>query len=331
MAAQRLSRVGERGFLRRLLPRMAAAAPGRFRVPPGDDAAVLADGTVLTIDGLTEGTHFESGWAARCRGFGFSLGRALGWKLMSANLSDLAAMGATRRRWSLIYLGAPGSLSVSFLDDFYRGLRDVGDAASCAIAGGDTVRAKDLSMAAAVGARLSGRPLTRSGASAGDLVCVAGEVGDAAAGLAVLQGRARVRSRADAALFVRRFFRPRPQLEDGARLAAERGVTAALDLSDSLLETLQLLCAASGVGASIEISEVPVSAAYRRHAGVDARVLSGGEDYGLLFTLKRARAAALRRAVRFSVIGETVPARAGLRFHLNGRAIQPPAAFRHFG
>src|SRR5690348_7502606 len=90
-----LGALGERGFLKKILPGIKHFQSNRFAVPPGDDAAVLtsAGRPVLTIDALTEGTHFKSAWAARCATFGgFSLARGLGWKLLGSSLSDLAAM-----------------------------------------------------------------------------------------------------------------------------------------------------------------------------------------------------------------------------------------------
>jgi thiamine monophosphate kinase len=124
-ADPRLSSLGEWGLLRRILPPLNRIHPRRFRVPPGDDAAVMADprSTTLSIDGLTEGTHFETSWAPAVRSLlGVSLGRALGWKLLGSALSDLAAMGAVSQRWAMIYLGAPPQVRASFLLDFHQGL-----------------------------------------------------------------------------------------------------------------------------------------------------------------------------------------------------------------
>jgi thiamine monophosphate kinase len=95
-----LRSLGERGLINWILPRLRAQPGRRFLVPPGDDAAVLSSigRPVLSIDGLSEGTHFKLSWEARVRRDGFSLGRGLGWKLMGSSLSDLAAMGEIDNR-----------------------------------------------------------------------------------------------------------------------------------------------------------------------------------------------------------------------------------------
>jgi thiamine-monophosphate kinase len=327
-----LAALGEWGFLRRLLPRLQRRSARAFLVAPGDDAAVLAGGErpVLSIDGLTDGTHFHSSWERRVRSLtGVSLGRALAWKLIGSCVSDLAAMGATFRRWAMVYLGAPGSVKLSFLNDLYAGLDEAARRQGVALAGGDTVRASRITLVAAVGGGLKGRPLTRRGARPGMDLCVAGFVGDAAAGLRVLQGRKNGVEAADARYFARRFFDVRPQLEMGERLARERGVGGAIDVSDALSDCLSILCRDSGVGADIDIGSLPTSAAFRRHFRPDL-ALSGGEDYALLFAATPAAARRLSRAGAV-VIGRVTQKRSGIQYRQNGRPIPAPRSFQHFG
>ncbi len=288
-------------------------------------------GVVLTIDGLTEGTHFRSSWGkyleSRC---GFSLGRALGWKLLGSSLSDLAAMGPTTGRWALIYLGAP-ALQAGFLENFYAGLKETAGRYDCALAGGDTVKARELTLVAAVGGRLTGsRAVSRSGARPGDLLCVAGAVGDAAVGLGILRKKIVLPDRRDGAAFVRRFFEHAPRFSDSNFLTRERGVTSMIDLSDSLQESIGLLGEASRLGATVNLNRIPVSRLYQRWFRPKASLLSGGEDYALHFTLKKAALSRLLGKVRFSVIGEMTKASSGIRYFLNGAPCHPPPAFRHF-
>lgn len=330
--AASLARLGERRFLKRLLPQLVRLGSHRFFVPPGDDAAVLKGRgvPVLTIDGLTENTHFRLRWEKTCRKFGFSLARALGWKMMGASLSDLAAMGENANRWAMIYLGAPGKTPVSFLNEFDRGVREAARRFDCALAGGDTVRAETISLVAAVGAeRVGSRSLVRSGARAGDLIGVAGTVGDAAVGLKILEGQLRA-TPAAARFFVKRFFDHRPLFNEGRALARERGVTALLDLSDSFRESVELLGEASKVGVRVNIDRIPVSSLYRRTVGISPELLTGGEDYGLLFTFKPAALSALKKKMRFAVVGEITPRNEGIRFFNQGRAFTAPKAFQHF-
>ena len=325
-----LGRLGERGFLARLLPSLGRSS--FFRVPPGDDGAVTRGPVplVLSVDALTEGTHFRSRWDAACRRIaGFSLGRGLGWKLLGSSLSDLAAMGETDRRWTMICLAAPPDLPLALLSELQKGVREAARRFDCAQAGGDTIRSRSFTLVAAVGGRLSGRALTRDAARPGDFIAVAGSIGDAAAGLAVLDGRLRP-SRRDAAYFVRRFFDHRPQFAAARALAREPGTGGVLDLSDSLRESVDLLCEASGVGAVVDIDRVPVSANYRRVVGLSPAVAAGGEDYGLLFSVRPGRVAPLGRRIRFSVIGRVTGKRSGIRWRWRGNEVAAPVAFHHF-
>ena len=327
-----LAGIGEWGFLNRLLPRLQRRSAGAFLVAPGDDAAVLSGGDrpVLSIDGLTDGTHFRSAWDRRLQNLlGISLGRALAWKLLGSCVSDLASMGVTARRWAMIYLGAPGSARISFLEDLYSGLDEAARRQDVSLAGGDTVRAKDVSIVAAVGASLKGRPLTRRGARAGMKWCLGGNVGDAAAGLAVLDGKEKSVSPADARVFVRRFFDVRPQLELGARLSRERGVGGAMDVSDALSDSLSIFCRDSGVGAEIDLESLPLSAAFRRHFSAET-ALTGGEDYVLLFAAEPAVARRLEHAAGITVIGDVTPRRRGVGYRRAGRRICVADAFQHF-
>lgn len=325
-----LSALGERGFIKKIL---GSASPS-FVVPPGDDAVVLRNPghSVLSIDGLTEGTHFRSSWSKRCKQVGgFSLGRGLGWKLIGSSLSDLAAMGKTTHRWVMVYLGAPGNTPLDFLAELQKGVREAARKFNCALAGGDTVNARDLSLVAAVGGDSKGTHiLRRKGARPGDLICVAGTIGDAAIGLKLLEGKSHLRSRADSAYFVRRFFQHEPLFEAASFLAEEKGVTSAIDLSDAFLDSVQIMGEASKVGARIHVERIPLSKTYQRWFKWTPDLLTGGEDYSLLFTLRAEALSRLRRLLSFSVVGHVVPASQGIVYSLRGSPLAPPRSFQHF-
>ena len=329
-----LGQLGERGFIKKILPTKSSRLSASFLVPPGDDAAILKNvgRSVLSIDGITEETHFKWSWDRRCREWAdISLGRALGWKLMGASLSDLAAMGKTRSRWAMIYLGAPGRTPVNFLSELQLGVKETALKYDCALAGGDTVKARDLSLVAAVGGDSFGqRPLLRSGAKPGDLLCVAGTVGDAAVGLRVLQGKLRGISPHDRTFFIRRFFQHEPMFRAGALLAEEPHVTSSIDLSDALKDSIEIIGDASKVGAQVFIENIPVSSSYRRVCSVGPSLLTGGEDYSLLFTLRAPALARLRKKLSFSVIGYVCPLSHGIRYLYRGRSLKAPKSFQHF-
>ncbi|MCG3205407.1 MAG: Thiamine-monophosphate kinase [Elusimicrobia bacterium] len=332
-SSQRLGAVGEWGLIKKILS-LPPLFPRSMRVPPGDDAVVLnnAGQSVLSIDGLTEGTHFKLNWTPRLQAWtDFSLGRGLGWKLMGSSLSDLAAMGFTHHRWAMIFLGAPASTPIPFLSELQRGIREAARKYQCTLAGGDTVRAQQLTLVAAVGGDSQGRRLLkRHGARVGDLICIAGSVGDATVGLRLLENKIRIPSRVDRAYFIKRFFKVDPLFEIGRYLSNERGVTSAMDLSDALKDTVDIWAQASRVGARLQIEKIPVSLAYKRWMKVDPSLLSGGEDYSLFFTLHPAALPRLRKKLSFSVVGFVTSQKKGIVYTWLGNPIKPHASFQHF-
>jgi thiamine-monophosphate kinase len=329
-----LGSLGELGFLRQFLPRLKRFQASRFAVPPGDDAAVLngRPSLVLSIDGLTEGTHFRLSWARRVERLGgFRLGRGLGWKLLGSAISDLAAMGQSERRWAMIYLGAAGSLPLSFLNDFYQGLREKAALYKCALAGGDTVRARDTTLVAAVGADQSrGVSFRRDNAQPGEIILIAGSIGDASIGLRVLEQGPRRLNKQAAAYFVRRFFDHTPQLDAAEKLARAGRIRCAMDVSDSVQDTINTICEMSNVGAVINVDRIPVSRMYRRFADSPPAVLAAGENYALLFSCAPKHARTLAKLTGAAVVGLVTPAKTGARYFLNGKPIQPPPAFSHY-
>lgn len=258
--------------------------PGAAAVGIGDDAAVVdvSEGAsvVATADALVEGVHFRWDW---------SRPPDVGHKSVTANVSDLAAMGA-RPRWLLVTVCAPPSTSEDTLRDLYGGI-----AAACVdygteLVGGDTVRAATFVIAVTALGEISGDPLRRSGAKTGDVLAVTGPLGRAAAGVNLLlsQDPKKV-SPEDALTCMQAHTRPVARLEEGLALR-DGGVHAAIDISDGLGSDVRRLAEASGLGAEIDADRLPVAPETRRIAdarGWDAErmVLGGGEDYELLVAL----------------------------------------------
>jgi thiamine-monophosphate kinase len=232
----------------------AASLPPALVVGPGDDAAVLADGTVLCLDATVEGTHFapgtEAGLVARK-----ALGRAL---------SDLCAMGATPQTVHVGALLPPGCDGPALA----AALAHWAAAFGVALAGGDTKRAPAGCLAFAVAASgrcRGGPPWLRSGGRPGDRLWVTGPLGGAGAG---------------------RHLRVRPRTDVVAALrGAAVPVHACLDLSDGLLRNLRQLCEASGCGAEVEASALPVHADVAKDRDRIAAALGDGEDFELLLAL----------------------------------------------
>jgi thiamine-monophosphate kinase len=250
--------LGEFGLIQALSAWLAPdpETPGapRALVGIGDDAAVLAapDGRVVaTTDFLLEGRHFRRDWSSAA-----DIGR----KAAARSLADIAAMGAVPSGL-LVALAAPGDLPVSWARDLAAGLAAECARAGAAVIGGDTARASSVLLAVTGLGDLAGRdPVRRSGAVPGDLVAVAGPLGHAAAGLALLSaGLARGGDPPEPPApggthppgpplrpLVTAHQRPAPPYDAGPE-AAGLGATAMIDVSDGLLADLGHIAAASGV------------------------------------------------------------------------------------
>ncbi|MBB5360308.1 thiamine-monophosphate kinase [Rhodanobacter sp. ANJX3] len=256
------------------------------RLGIGDDAAVLAvpagQELAVAIDTLVEGVHFPRGTSAV----------DIGWKALAVNLSDLAAMGATPA-WALLALTLPEP-DQAFVKGLAEGFAQLAKPHRLALVGGDTTRGP-LSISVAVhGFVAPGKALMRSCAKVGDAVLVTGTLGDAAAGLHALAHPFAVEEqRSDARdLLVARLNRPTPQLAAGSAL---RDLAhACIDISDGLIADLGHICTASGVGAEIDASLLPLSPslmAIYDDASAQQFALTGGDDYELCFTVPMNRLA----------------------------------------
>lgn len=257
----------------------------------GDDAAVTVPGgaTATSVDALVDGVHFRREWCPPA---------AAGHKAMAAALSDLAAMGA-RPGEAYVWLGLPDDLDEDAILAVAEGLADCAERTGVAVLGGDLTRAPSLALSVTVvgHADAPGDLVGRQGAGEGDLVCVTGELGAAAAGLLLLEGAERANSLSGdlGAALIDRQLRPWPRLAEGAALA-RAGAVAMIDLSDGLGADAEQLAAASGVSVEIEMERVPLAPGVEQLAaalGRDPFALGlGGEDYELLCALPAARVAA---------------------------------------
>lgn len=274
----------------------------------GDDCALLAPPPgfeiVITSDTLISGRHFPE----ETQPFD------IGWKALAVNLSDLAAMGA-KARWFTLALALPEA-DQRWLAGFADGLKTLADQSGVHLVGGDTTRGPLTITITALGVLPAGSAIRRSGAQAGDRICVSGTLGDAA--LALDRWRAGDTSRSEDALSLRaRLDRPTPRLALGE---AMRGLAhAAIDLSDGLAADLSHVLKASGTGAHIYATRLPASPAFDRLAPPDERArlqLAGGDDYELCLCIPPAQFSEARRQAaalgcQLSDIGE-VDASGGL-------------------
>jgi thiamine-monophosphate kinase len=263
----------------------AASGPNAraIRVGIGDDAAVLeASGTgalVWTVDAQVEGTHFRTDFVSW---------EDLGWRSFMAAASDLAAMSAEPVA-ALSALVLANSVDDEALDALARGQAAAASAVGAPVVGGNLARGTETSITTTLFGRAAS-PVLRSGARAGDGVWLAGPVGLAAAGFAVLEASvqdASIAKHADAAACLQAWRRPTARIAEGRALA---GVAhAAIDVSDGLAHDAWQLAAASDVRIVLDLAAVLAAAgqplavcAKLLERGPIELALHGGEDYALL-------------------------------------------------
>lgn len=226
------------------------------------------------------------------------------------NLSDLAAMGATPR-YLVLGVGVPGAFPEEDLDLLIKGFCQEAETYGVSLVGGDTCRAQQFLTVAvtAFGTAPEEMIVRRSGAAPGESILVSGVLGDSALTLKLLQEK-----QTPAPELAERHHRPVPRVELGQRLAAA-GVSSMIDISDGLLADLGHILKASGIGAEVETTALPLSGLFRqaldREPGLLRLALSGGEDYELLLTAPPERVAQLCEVastcgVPLTVIGRTL-------------------------
>lgn len=286
------------------------AKPPGVRVGIGDDAAVLEpmEGpTVVTCDTLVEGVHFR---------LDRSSGRLLGRKCLAVNLSDIAAMGAVPRA-AIVMMSLRADLPREVFDGLVDGLAEMAAEHDVAIVGGDTTRIEGPAVVSitVIGEAVHA-PLLRSGASVGDRVYVTGTLGDSAMGLRVLLERPEERTSHNEV--VSRHLDPSPRVAVGLYLSGPGRATAAIDVSDGLVQDAGHVARASGHAIRIDLARVPVSPAFRTAARALAiqdtltPLVAEGEDYELLFTIPPDRELPeVIAGTRVTRVGEVVDGVAG--------------------
>jgi thiamine-monophosphate kinase len=274
---------------------LAEGAPGAQGLL--NDAAVFdssaGDSLVVTLDAMVEGVHFLPEDPPEL----------IGRKLLRVNLSDLAAMGALPRGY-LLAAAFPKDIDEAWIGAFTAGLAEDQEAFGVMLYGGDTVSTPGpltLSLTA-FGEVPKGQALSRATARAGDDVYVSGTIGDGALGLDALRGGLSALSEVERAALAVRYRLPEPRLALGRRLAESGLATAAIDVSDGLMADLGHIAAVSRVAAEIVAETVPLSQAGRAALASDPALLSalltGGDDYELLFTAQPERAGDLAELAR---------------------------------
>ncbi|RJP22159.1 MAG: thiamine-phosphate kinase [Deltaproteobacteria bacterium] len=334
--APALRDAGEFGLID-LVRRKYGGKPFRGEIPIGDDAAVLrvpGGRAVLSTDLLIEEVHFS---------LRYFRPEEVGWKALSANLSDLAAMGARPLSY-LVAFAAPARTPVASIDAMFRGMARAAAPSGMRLLGGDTCRGERLTLSlTVVGCVERGRPVSRAGARPGDILYVTGEPGWSALGFRLLRGGRPAAPRGWKRRAMRAHLAPEARWREGLIAGASGAAASMIDVSDGVLPDLRHLLERDGLGAELTEATFPVSVSYRKASsslGVDplTAFLCGGEDYELLMAVRPSRRGSFLRAARAFSAGATpigtVTRRPGIRVRrpdgstVEGAAL--PSGFAHF-
>ena len=282
-----LNQLGEFGLIKHISSKFNTYSK-RVKKGIGDDCAVFSTlpniSQLVSTDALIESIHFDLKTITP---------KQLGFKAISVNISDIAAMGGTPYL-AVISLGLPKTTSIKFIDKLYSGIKKSCDLYNIQLVGGDTVASpKHLFInICLLGEAAKNRVFYRKGARPGDQIFVTGNLGDSAMGLKILRSRNKnfvPKKHID--FLVIKHLEPIPRIKE-ARLLAKSNIkiTSMIDLSDGLQQDLGHLCTTEKIGATLYEKNLPFSEALRnaclkkKHDPTDW-VLQGGEDYELLFTI----------------------------------------------
>lgn len=308
----------------------------------GDDAAVFSPAPEMEVvaccDAMVETVHFLKETMSPSD---------IGYKAVTSNVSDVAAMGGYAR-YALVSIAVAPHWTPEECQSIYDGIYAACEAYNVRVIGGDTVSAPDaLHLSVTVlGEVEKGRAIRRSQARPGQVVFVTGHVGSSAAGLHLLlrDGKATVESSGRWAKLIEAHQRPRAQVEAG-RLLLESGACGALnDVSDGLASELWEIAEASAVSMCVDADKIPVREDVRAYALLSGQdplkwAFYGGEDYQLVGTLEKSQVEAVRArfaaaGILLTVIGEVEegkPAQPKLSLRSgDSRTDLPKAGYNHF-
>jgi thiamine-monophosphate kinase len=302
----------------------------------GDDAALIRAGEdrllVVTTDLLIEGTHFRRDIIDPY---------SLGWKSIAVNISDIAAMaGSPTYTFTSIALD---DVDASFVEALYNGMHDCAATYGSLIVGGDTNVSLDRQAinVTQLGEVSPRRVTLRSTAQIGDRLLVTGTLGDSRAGLEMLLRYGLAEANRLSPSVVEAHLKPKPRIAEAQAAAGTGFVHAMMDISDGLAADLPKLCAASGIGAVIQLNRIPTSEALLSAAAYlemdPTRLASqGGEDYELLMAVASNEVDQVREAVIASTgtditeIGVLTDEREVLAKSSDGSVISLSGGWEHF-
>jgi thiamine-monophosphate kinase len=331
----RLSKLGEFGAIERIKGICRPAGRGVV-VGIGDDAAVLkvphGGMTLVSTDMLVEGVHFDLSYTPM---------GALGFKALTVNVSDIAAMGG-RTRYYLTSIALSPDFKTEDLDSLYKGMEEAAGRFGSRMVGGDTCASTGpmVICVTVLGEPAGVKPVRRSGARPGDDIYVSGTLGESAGGLLLLKAGAGGGKQRDkgvdksAARLMERHLMPVPRAELGAELGRAGLATSMIDISDGFSSDLMHILQTSGVGAEVEGARLPVSRGLEGVFGrkkAAALALHGGEDYELLFTAGRLKRKAIEGMGGCVRVGRVTEGGGAWLIGEDGRRVSiTPKGYEHF-
>jgi thiamine-monophosphate kinase len=249
----KLEDLGERGLVERIVKKFSGAQHAVIVGAGDDDCAVIDIDSakngyrylVVTTDTLQESTHFPPGISPF----------QMGWSAVAVNLSDIAAMGAQPFAFT-IAMGIPAQTETSFMDELAAGIEACASSYNTAVVGGDMTRSNELILTGTC-LGFTDKPIKRSGANVGDLLCVTGSLGNAALALNVINNKLKVPKNIEE-ISKKALFQPQPRVSEGIIIANSGVVTSMIDISDGLALSIAEIVKSSNVGAELYEENVPV-------------------------------------------------------------------------
>lgn len=329
-----ISSLGEFGLIQRINKSIQTSLPDTVR-GIGDDAAVIDAGEefgLLTTDMLLEGVHFDLTF--------FPL-KHLGYKAVSANIADIAAMNGIPRQVT-VSIALSNRFSVEAVDELYEGIKLACKDFNVDLVGGDTTSSRSgLIISVSVFGKVKKDKIAyRNTAKPNDLLCVTGDLGGAYMGLQLLEREKQVflanpnmQPELDGKDYViQRQLRPEARMDVVFELD-EAGVipTSMIDLSDGLASDLLHICAQSGVGAVIFEERLPIDeqtylVASELNIGAATAALNGGEDYELLFTVPQSAYELIKNNPKITFIGYITDKKGEVELHTKSDSRVPLTA-----
>lgn len=297
----------------------------------GDDAAVIGEGklkTLVSTDLLMEGIHFDLGYVPL---------KHLGYKAVTVNLSDIAAMNAVPSQIT-VSIGMSSRFPLEAIEELYTGIHKACEVYNVDLVGGDTSTSMSGLMLSvtAIGHAKDGEIAYRSGANETDLICVSGDLGAAYLGLQLMERENRIFKENPSIqpdlsghdYILERFLKPEARTDIHDILKMEKVTpTSMIDISDGLSSDVIHLCKQSKVGCMIFTERIPIDAASSMGAeelGLEplTAALNGGEDYELLFTIPVADHDKIKDNPSIKVIGHITDEASGYHLESSGQLIE---------